>query len=88
MTKWIRLLGHDAAIAHGGPEAIVPARDCRPEHAHLAIGLPGMDGSERGRLPAPTNGRVAARRKKTGMAKVTGDKDPCRLVRQVKEFGG
>jgi CheY-like chemotaxis protein len=46
MTKLIRLLGHDAVIAHGGPEAIVLATDCRPEHAHLAIGLPGMDGPE------------------------------------------
>jgi CheY-like chemotaxis protein len=58
MTKRNRLLGHDAAIAHGGPEAIVPARNCRPEHAHLDIGLPGMDGSE---VVSPLQRTVASR---------------------------
>jgi len=37
-------LGHEVAIAHDGPVALVIARAFRPEIALLDIGLPVMDG--------------------------------------------
>jgi hypothetical protein len=53
MTKLIRLLGHDAVIAHDGPEAIALATDCRPEQVLLDIGLPGWTAT---RLPPRSSG--------------------------------
>jgi CheY-like chemotaxis protein len=54
----IRILGHNAAIAHDGPKVIVSARDGRPEHALLDTGLPGMDGYE---VTAPLQRTFASR---------------------------
>jgi hypothetical protein len=56
MTKLIQLLGHDAAIAHDGHEAIVLATDCRPEQVLLDVGLPGMDGERSPPRPADCRG--------------------------------
>jgi CheY-like chemotaxis protein len=60
MTQLIRLLGHDAVIAHDGPEAIALATDCRPDQVLLDIGLPGMDGDQ---VASPIQRTVAARRR-------------------------
>ena len=46
MARLLKLLGHDVATAHDGPEAIEAAREHRPEFVLLDIGLPGMDGYE------------------------------------------
>jgi CheY-like chemotaxis protein len=44
MARLLRLLGHEVAVAHSGPEGIEVARGHRPEFVLLDIGLPGMDG--------------------------------------------
>ena len=46
MARLLKLLGHDVATAHSGPEAIEAARRHRPEVVLLDIGLPGMSGYE------------------------------------------
>ena len=46
MTKILKLLGHDVAVAYDGPTAIEVARAHHPEIVVLDIGLPGMDGYE------------------------------------------
>ena len=46
MARLLKLLGHEVATAHSGPEAIEAAREYRPEFVLLDIGLPGMDGYE------------------------------------------
>jgi CheY-like chemotaxis protein len=43
-AQLFRLEGHDVAVAHDGPVALVVARQFRPTVALLDIGLPGMDG--------------------------------------------
>jgi CheY-like chemotaxis protein len=58
MTMRIRLLGHDAAIAHDAPEAIGPARLRRPEHVLLDSGLSDMNGYE---IASPLQRTVASR---------------------------
>jgi PAS domain S-box-containing protein len=44
LTRLLKLLGHDALMAHDGPSAIEEARSYRPDIILLDIGLPGMDG--------------------------------------------
>ena len=46
MARLLKLLGHEVAVAHSGPEGIEAAREHRPEFVLLDIGLPGMDGYE------------------------------------------
>ena len=46
MARLLRLSGHEVRVAHNGPDAIVAAREHRPEVMLLDIGLPGMDGYE------------------------------------------
>lgn len=46
MAELLKLAGDDARIAHSGEEAIIAAREHRPEVMLLDIGLPGMDGYE------------------------------------------
>ena len=46
LSRLLKLLGHDLATAHSGPEAIEVARRHQPEFVLLDIGLPGMDGYE------------------------------------------
>jgi PAS domain S-box-containing protein len=46
MQRLLKLMGHDVALAHSGPEALEVAREHRPEFVLLDIGLPGMDGFE------------------------------------------
>jgi PAS domain S-box-containing protein len=46
MARLLKLLGHEVAMAHSGPEALDVAREHRPEFVLLDIGLPGMDGYE------------------------------------------
>ncbi len=46
MARLLKLLGHEVAIAHSGPEGIEAAREHRPDFVLLDIGLPGMDGYE------------------------------------------
>ena len=46
MARLLKLLGHEVAVAHDGPEAIEVAREHRPDFVLLDIGLPGMDGYE------------------------------------------
>ena len=46
MARLLKLLGHDVATAHTGPEAIEAARRHLPEVVLLDIGLPGMSGYE------------------------------------------
>jgi two-component system CheB/CheR fusion protein len=45
----VKLWGHDARIAHNGPDALAAARSYQPDVALLDIGLPGMDGYETAR---------------------------------------
>ncbi len=53
----MEMLGHEAAVAHDGPEALEMALASRPDLVLLDIGLPGMDGYE-----------VAARLRQAGLA--------------------
>jgi PAS domain S-box-containing protein len=46
MAELLKLAGDEAWIAHSGEEALVAAREHRPEVMLLDIGLPGMDGYE------------------------------------------
>ncbi|MDG3004778.1 hybrid sensor histidine kinase/response regulator [Paludisphaera mucosa] len=46
MAQLLKLLGHDVAVAHDGPQGIEKAKEHRPEFVLLDIGLPGMDGYE------------------------------------------
>src|SRR5262249_22449991 len=47
LATLLRLLGHEARVAHDGPEALEAAAEFRPEVALLDLGLPrGMDGYE------------------------------------------
>ena len=54
--------GHEARTAHDGPAALQAAETFRPEIVFLDIGLPGMDGYERGPAAAAgtDRGRPAA----------------------------
>jgi PAS domain S-box-containing protein len=40
----LRLMGHEVALAHDGPGALIVAAQLRPDLVLLDIGLPGMDG--------------------------------------------
>ena len=51
MARLLRLIGHEVATAHDGPEAIEAATEFQPEFILLDIGLPGMR-RLRGRLEA------------------------------------
>ncbi|WP_165250277.1 hybrid sensor histidine kinase/response regulator [Paludisphaera soli] len=46
MARLLKLLGHEVAVAHDGPEGIEAARRHWPDFVLLDIGLPGMDGYE------------------------------------------
>jgi len=46
MARLLKLIGHQVATAHSGPEAIEKAREDHPEFILLDIGLPGMSGYE------------------------------------------
>lgn len=46
MSRLLKLIGHDVATAHNGPEAIEAAREYNPGFILLDIGLPGMSGYE------------------------------------------
>lgn len=46
MARLLKLIGHDVATAHSGPEAIKVAKELQPEFILLDIGLPGMSGYE------------------------------------------
>jgi CheY-like chemotaxis protein len=46
MAQLLELSGDDAWIAHSGEEALIAAREHRPEVMLVDIGLPGMDGYE------------------------------------------
>lgn len=46
-TGWmLEMIGHEPTLAHDGEEALVAARNMRPDVILLDIGLPGMDGYE------------------------------------------
>jgi PAS domain S-box-containing protein len=46
LATLLGLSGHEVRVAHDGEEALVTAREHRPEVMLLDIGLPGMDGYE------------------------------------------
>jgi two-component system CheB/CheR fusion protein len=46
MARLLGLSGHEVRVAHNGPDALIAAREHRPEVMLLDIGLPGMDGYE------------------------------------------
>ena len=46
MAELLKLSGDDVRVAYSGEEALVAAREHRPEVMLLDIGLPGMDGYE------------------------------------------
>jgi CheY-like chemotaxis protein len=46
LAELLPLWGHQARVAHGGPEALSLAAEFRPDVVLLDLGLPGMDGYE------------------------------------------
>src|SRR5258707_2981138 len=58
MAQLLKLLGHEVAVVHDGPEGIDKARGHRLDFVLLDIGLPGMDGYE---VAPGSGGRSAAR---------------------------
>jgi PAS domain S-box-containing protein len=46
LAMLLRTAGHDARMAHDGPQALEAALDYRPNVVLLDIGLPGLDGFE------------------------------------------
>jgi CheY-like chemotaxis protein len=46
IAELLKLSGDEAWIAHSGEEALIAAREHRPEVMLLDVGLPGMDGYE------------------------------------------
>ena len=46
LAEQLPLWGHEARLAHDGPQALAVAREFSPEVILLDIGLPGMDGFE------------------------------------------
>jgi CheY-like chemotaxis protein len=44
MVRLLSLIGHETATAYDGNQALIVAREFRPEFVLLDIGLPGMDG--------------------------------------------
>ncbi len=44
LARLLKLLGHEVALAHDGPEGIEAARSFRPDVILLDIGLPTLDG--------------------------------------------
>jgi PAS domain S-box-containing protein len=44
LAGMLALKGHLSQVAHSGPDALVMARQFRPDVAFLDIGMPGMDG--------------------------------------------
>jgi CheY-like chemotaxis protein len=46
LAEFLRLVGHDVALAYDGAQALALIRDYRPDVAVLDIGLPVMDGYE------------------------------------------
>jgi PAS domain S-box-containing protein len=45
----LTLLGHEARVAHTGPEGVAAAKEWKPDVVLCDIGLPGMDGYEASR---------------------------------------
>jgi CheY-like chemotaxis protein len=46
LAELVRLLGHDAEVAHDGPSAVAAVEASRPDLVLCDLGLPGMDGYE------------------------------------------
>jgi signal transduction histidine kinase/CheY-like chemotaxis protein len=46
LVLFLKMMGHDTALAHDGPSALEVARSYRPELVLLDIGLPGLNGYE------------------------------------------
>jgi PAS domain S-box-containing protein len=46
MARLLKLMGHEVLVAYNGRDALLAAREHRPEVMLLDIGLPGMDGYE------------------------------------------
>jgi two-component system CheB/CheR fusion protein len=63
----VRLWGHEARVAHNGPEALRTAEEYHPEVVVLDIGLPGLNGYEVARRLRQQPGL-----EKTVLAAVTG----------------
>jgi len=57
LMELLRGVGHEVAVAHDGPQALVEAARFDPEIAILDIGLPVMDGYELARRLIATIGR-------------------------------
>jgi len=46
LALWVESLGHEALLAHDGPQALETALRTRPDVVLLDIALPGMSGEE------------------------------------------
>jgi CheY-like chemotaxis protein len=46
VALWVETLGHEALLAHDGPQALETALRTRPDVVLLDIALPGMSGDE------------------------------------------
>jgi CheY-like chemotaxis protein len=46
LALWVETLGHEALLAHDGPQALETALRTRPDVVLLDIALPGMSGDE------------------------------------------
>jgi signal transduction histidine kinase/CheY-like chemotaxis protein/PAS domain-containing protein len=57
LSELLAGLGHDVAVAHDGPQALIAAAPFEPEVAILDIGLPVMDGYELARRLVATVAR-------------------------------
>jgi CheY-like chemotaxis protein len=57
MAEFLKMVGHEVAVAHDGPSALTLVQHDPPDVVLCDIGLPGMDGYEVARQLRANGGR-------------------------------